>query len=435
MKIILVLLDGIGDRSYGRLGHRTPLQAAHTPNLDRIACLGSNGLFHASKPGQCLPSEIAHYLLFGYRRETFPGRGLLEAVGYGVPFDNDDVMFLTHLAGVTWEKGIPILREKRPDMKQSDLDTLFDAISPFEAKGVRFVLQRTGPHDAILLAKGGASPHVSDSDPMWPGAAMAHIEPLHRNPEPEKAQKTAAALHVYLSHCCKTLSHCAINRERISQGRQPANFLATQRGGRRIAQEPFHRKWGMSGMLVASGALYGGLAHELGLTFTAVQDSEEPGKDLKERISLALSDEVHVFTHVHSKVPDDSAHKKGPELKRDAIGDLDTGLDDLLCAVEERDDLLVAIAADHSTASIPIASIHSGEPVPVIVAGRHVRRDGVCGYDEIQAARGCLGFLQGDALLLMLLNYANRARMVSHRLGGARKPFAPTDYLPFTLKE
>ena len=46
MKIILVLLDGIGDRSYKLLDRRTPLQAATTPNLDRLAQMGSNGLFH-----------------------------------------------------------------------------------------------------------------------------------------------------------------------------------------------------------------------------------------------------------------------------------------------------------------------------------------------------------------------------------------------------
>ena len=61
MKIILVLLDGLGDRSYRALGHRTPLQTAKTPNLDRLAQLGCSGLYHASVPGQCLPFSIRRY--------------------------------------------------------------------------------------------------------------------------------------------------------------------------------------------------------------------------------------------------------------------------------------------------------------------------------------------------------------------------------------
>ncbi|NQT68084.1 MAG: hypothetical protein HQ552_00720 [Desulfobacteraceae bacterium] len=87
MKIILILLDGLGDRSYKVLDGLTPLQAASTLNLNRLAYLGSNGLFHPLSPGQCLPSETAHYLLFGYDLINFPGRGLLEAVGECVKFD------------------------------------------------------------------------------------------------------------------------------------------------------------------------------------------------------------------------------------------------------------------------------------------------------------------------------------------------------------
>ena len=68
MKILLVLLDGLGDRSYAELNDQTPLQAAAVPNLDRLAALGGNGMFHASFPGECLPSEMAHFLMFGYVR-------------------------------------------------------------------------------------------------------------------------------------------------------------------------------------------------------------------------------------------------------------------------------------------------------------------------------------------------------------------------------
>jgi len=117
MKIIVILLDGIGDRSYKVLKQRTPLQAAATPNLDRLAHLGSNGLFHAASPGRCLPSEIAHFLLFGYELNEFPGRGLLEAVGESVAFDDTDVLCMAHLASVTWEKSRLILTHKRPDME------------------------------------------------------------------------------------------------------------------------------------------------------------------------------------------------------------------------------------------------------------------------------------------------------------------------------
>jgi 2,3-bisphosphoglycerate-independent phosphoglycerate mutase len=65
-KCILLLLDGIGDRSYKQFDNQTPLQAARTPVLDKIAAGGSNGLYHAALLGQALPSENAHFHMFGY---------------------------------------------------------------------------------------------------------------------------------------------------------------------------------------------------------------------------------------------------------------------------------------------------------------------------------------------------------------------------------
>jgi 2,3-bisphosphoglycerate-independent phosphoglycerate mutase len=67
----------------------------------------------------------------------------------------------------------------------------------------------------------------------------------------------------------------------------------------------------------------------------------------------------------------------------------------------------------------------------VTLAGGNVRRDAVSSYDEISAAGGCLGFLRGDELMLMLLNYADRAALLGHRLDGRIRPFVSRSYVPF----
>ncbi|MDY6951734.1 MAG: alkaline phosphatase family protein [Thermodesulfobacteriota bacterium] len=433
MKTILVLLDGLGDRSYKILGDRTPLQAARTPNLDRLARLGSNGLFHASLPGQCLPSEIAHYLLLGYDLEGFPGRGLLEAVGFGVAFDDTDVLCLAHIASVNWENGVPILIEKRPLLNDEELKQLFSVIASHEVDGITFRLQQTRRNDGILVMKGEASPHVSDSDPMMVGRAMAKIWSLSNNRDQERATRTAEALNAYLAHCYRVLSQHEVNLQRQSSGLRLANFLATQRCGRRIKQEPFDQKWGMAGMCIASGTVYEGLAHELGLAFVRSKDTDKPDEDLRERIYLALTDDARDFIHVHTKVPDEAAHTGDPKGKEAAISCLDRGLDGLVQAAETRDDLLIVVTADHSTPSGgPL--IHSGEPVPVMLVGPTVRRDGVKAFDEISAAKGCLGLLRGRELMLTILNHGDRASLVSHHVGSHQRPYVPQTYEPFELK-
>ncbi len=434
MKTILVLLDGIGDRSYKILNHRTPLQTSVTPNLDRLALLGSNGLFHPAMSGQCLPSETAHYLLFGYNLEKFPGRGLLEAVGDGVDFQDRDVLCLAHLAGVTWEDSVPILTQGRKDIEGNAkaLEEFFKVVTPYEAHGITFRLQQTGGNDGILILSGQASPFISDCDPMVSGRPMARILPLSNNPEPEEAARTAKALNQYLTSCHQVLTNHDVNRVRRAKGLHPVNFLATQRCGRRIPQEPFDQRWGLKGMVIASGSIYGGLAHELGLTFRRVRDTQEPGEDLKERIRLALAEHSHDFIHVHTKVPDEAAHKGDPRHKEAVIAALDRGFDELVKAVESRDDLLVVVTSDHSTPSIsPL--IHSGEPLPLTLAGQNIRRDEVKAFDEVSAATGSLGLLRGRELMLMILNCADRSSLLGHHLGATKGPYVPDTYEPFKL--
>ena len=102
--------------------------------------------------------------------------------------------------------------------------------------------------------------------------------------------------------------------------------------------------------------------------------------------------------------------------------------------VENSEDLLVVITADHSTPSIS-SLIHSGEPVPVTLVGPTVRRDGVGTFDEVRAAAGCLGLLRGRELMLTILNHVDRSAMLGHRLGRIERPYFPHAYEPFKLTD
>jgi 2,3-bisphosphoglycerate-independent phosphoglycerate mutase len=281
---------------------------------------------------------------------------------------------------------------------------------------------------------GEVSPFVSDLDPMITGRPMAEIHPLEGSPEPENAARTARVLNKYLSHCHRVLKDHDVNRRREEGGLAPANFLATHRCGRRVHHGSFRERWDLDAMLVASNAIYDGVAHELGMDFLRVKDGEDPGTDLRERIGIALDNETHDFFHVHTKAPDEAAHGGDPVRKMEVIESLDRGLDILVRALEEREDLLVAVTADHSTASVS-GLIHSGEPVPVAIVGRGVRRDKVIAFDEVNGAAGCLGFLRGKELLLMLLNYADRSSLLGHRLSPEERPYMPKTCKPFQLKD
>ncbi|MGA9177912.1 MAG: phosphoglycerate mutase, partial [Desulfobacterales bacterium] len=260
MKVILVLLDGLGDRSYSALNYKTPLEAAHTPNLDRLAELGGNGLFHPATLGLCFPSETAHFLLFGYDLKKFPGRGLFEAVGEGVSFDNDDVLVLAHISGVIWENNRPVLTLGRDKIKGTfkDIGRLYSIINSYESEGVSIRLQQTRRNDAILVLNGLVSPYVSDSDPIVLGKPASKIVPLSENPEPEKSRQTARALNNYLTFCYHQLKN-TVTKSLSHTLKPPAEyFLVTQRSGRRIDLPPFQQRWGLNGLMIASPSVYEG---------------------------------------------------------------------------------------------------------------------------------------------------------------------------------
>lgn len=434
MKVILVLLDGLGDRSYDILNYRTPLEAADTPNLDRLAELGGNGLFHPSSLGLCFPSETAHFLLFGYDLKNFPGRGLFEAVGEGISFEKDDVLVLAHISGITWENNRPLLTLGRDNIKGTfkEIGCLYSLIDNFESGGISIRLQQTRRNDAILILNGPVSPYISDSDPIILGKPISKIVSLSENPELEKSRLTAKALNDYLIFCYHKLKNTA-TKDLSHVLKPPAEyFLVTQRSGRRINLPPFQQRWGLDGLMIASASVYGGLAHELGIDYRSVNDSDDPGMDLKDRIRLALSDTTHDFIHVHTKIPDEAAHTGDPLYKKNQISRLDKGFIELLDTVEKEEDLLVVVTADHSTPSIS-PMIHSGEPVPIVMAGPSVRRDDVEHFSEIRAARGCLGLLRGAELMLMILNFSNRGNLYGHQLGPVKRPYLPSDDEPFQV--
>ncbi|MBW1964768.1 MAG: 2,3-bisphosphoglycerate-independent phosphoglycerate mutase [Deltaproteobacteria bacterium] len=433
-KCILILLDGLGDRAYVNFGHKTPLQAAETPNLDRLARLGSNGLFHGKRQGMALPSEEAHFALFGYRQKEFPGRGILEAHGAGIPVSPDDVAVLAHLVSVTEENRVLVLKKDRPEASGEEIDQLIKALSPFETDGIEVSFVQTRNLDGIIVIKGAASPHFTDSDPLQEGMPVIEIQPLNSAQANPEAQTTSMALKRFLLDCYTRLKGHQVNSNRQMRKKCPINALVTQRPGRFRPVDSFTRRWGLRGLSISSGLIYWGLCNFIGMEVLKAHDSLDPGKDLADRIELALSNVRDFdFVHVHTKAPDSAAHTKNPHLKKDVIESLDRGLGNVLNTMLDDPELLLVITSDHSTPSSgPL--IHSGEPVPITVVGTGVRRDDVERFDEIRCASGALGFVTGDDFMPLVLNFLDRTKLRGLMDTPEDQPYWPGLRKPFSLK-
>ena len=411
-KCLLLILDGLGDRQYPELGQRTPLQAAHTPNLDRLAELGGNGLYHASRSGEPLPSETAHFALFGYSLDRFPGRGPLEALGAGLAIDPGQVVVLAHFVSASSHDGCLFVDTDRPTtVDQTEIQALFREVADFEQDGVRIRLHQTKGLFGVLLLEGQTSSLITDSNPMRDHAPATDIAPLFEAVADPDAQRTAGSLRSYLSWAHRCLDKAEINRSRRDRGQPPINGLVTQRAGYLLPQEPFLDRTGLKAASLGSGPMYRGLASLLGFEAVDLPAAADVQSDFSARLDRAreiLSD--FDFVHVHTKAPDEAAHSGDCRAKREVISQLDRSIGAHMDLLADDQEILAVISSDHST---PCAGpmIHSGEPVPVIMRGTTIRRDGVKRYDEIDAALGCLGPLRGPELMQLILNGLDMAVM------------------------
>src|ERR687895_1929861 len=117
LPIVVVLLDGLADRAHEALGGRSALEAASTPNLDRLCASGSCGVLYAVGPGRAPSSEVAHWSMLGYGEDEFPGRAVFEAVGRGQAVSTEHVFAYAALRPAQLRNGEWWL-PRRPDPRR-----------------------------------------------------------------------------------------------------------------------------------------------------------------------------------------------------------------------------------------------------------------------------------------------------------------------------
>ncbi len=425
-KCLLILLDGLADRACAELEGRTPLMHASTPNLDRLAEMGCCGYFHATTPGQALPSEEAHFAMMGYDSTLFPGRGFLEGLGEGFPFNDDDVLFLAHLAFFQAKGGHLLLIEKKPKLPEEQAESFFAAVRDYTGPRGRARFHRARGSSGVLVLSGDLDPRVTDSDPMLPGRPLQVPRPWVGLENDRQALHTAALLTDYLRFAHARLDGHPLNRVRRLAGQPLVNGVLTQRAGRRTWAPSLLQAWGLKVLSLSSAPVYRGLFEFMGAEALLMPENHDPGREVETKLETALTrlDQDCDLVHLHTKAPDEAAHLKDPRLKASVITAIDRGLASLPALLAQRDDLLVAVTGDHATPSVGDL-IHSGEPSPLLLAGSGVWRDQVARFDEVACAGGALGLLRGREFMLTVLALMDRAKLVGLRDSPRDLPYYP----------
>jgi 2,3-bisphosphoglycerate-independent phosphoglycerate mutase len=402
--IVVLLLDGLADRAHASLGGLTGVEAAATPNLDRLCASGSCGVIYAVGPGRAPSSEVAHWSMLGYRPDEFPGRAVFEALGRGQEVRADHVFAYAALRpaerrdGGWWLTGRP-----DPERDAEEAERLVGRCDGIEVDGLSFSLSHVWRGEAVLRISGGADDRVTDSDAFFRDRHPV-LRPQALVPD---ADPTARACETWTREVMRRLEG-----ERF-------NVITLKWFGRPRTVPSFLERHGVTGTFAAESAFLRGLGRCVGL-----QPVENPYIDI-ELVNERL-DAGDTFVYVHDKRIDQAGHTKDPNVKREAVELLDASLG-ALHALAAR--AIVCVTGDHATPAFQDV-IHSGDPVPFVVAGPGVRADSVDRFGELTCAAGILGHLRGPDMMPVLLNAADRPLF----LGSRPTPFDGADGYPSILE-
>lgn len=427
--ILVVLLDGLGDRADPAHGGRTANEAAETPNLDALAAVGTCGLLWPLGPGRAPSSEVAHWAILGCRDAEFPGRGVLEALGHGREVREGDVVGYAALRtsavreGAVWATG-----RARPG-DAADAAALLGALPAATAGDIRIEPAALLPErgEGVLTLSGPADDRITDTDPFFRDRHPV-TRPLPLVPE---AAATGAAVETWTQWARRTLARHPINRARARRGAAPLDLVTLKWWGRRRPVPSLRDRQGLDGVIAGASPFLAGLAATLGMRFVPVAEGDDPAEAIRRRIAVARAalDDGATFVLCHLKATDEAGHTKDPAVKRATIEAADRALGELATRFA---DVVVCVTGDHATPTSPEV-IHSGDPVPFLVAGPGVRADAVTRFGELDFAAGLLGRITGADVLPVLLNAADRPRFLGARptpVPGAAGAPAEVDPLP-----
>ena len=379
--ILLVVIDGLG--GFSDAEHGTELEEASTPNLDRLATEGTTGMLEPVGPGITPGSGPGHLALFGYDPVEFRlGRGALSAAGLGVTLEPGDVAARANLCTIDADGLVVDRRAGRiPDDEAARVvRTLQDGV---RVDGAEIAFHHERGHRVLVVFHGeGLDPRVSDTDPQATGEPPREPRALVREAGP-----TAAIV-------ARTVTEA----RRVLADEPAANGLLLRGFDSHREAPSFRDRTGMRAAAVAVYPMYRGIARLLG--FEVLDDPQD--LDDQARLLEKHRDDADLF-FVHHKDADAAGEDGDRTAKIRAIERLDAAMPDLLAACEPG---VVAVTGDHATpAQLAAPSWH---PVPVLVHGDRVGRDGVDRFGERWCLAGALGRRPSRDLLAILMAGAGR---------------------------
>ena len=407
MKHIIILGDGMADWHNEALGGATLLQHAHTPNSDKLARMGRNGLLKTVADGFHPGSEVANSSILGYDQHiVYQGRGPLEAAAIGVRLEDGDFALRCNLVSLD---GDIIRNHSCGRLETEDADILIKYLDKELGNGrVHF---HTGvQYRHLLVIKGGdkridfTPPHDIPLKP-W-REFMPKAECL-------EAEETCALITELIYKSQVWLKYHPLNVKREENGQDPANSIWPWGGGYKPQMQTLAEQYPDEihrGAVITAVDLIRGIGRYAGLRVievpgaTGLWDTNFRGKADAAIEALKGGDD---FVYVHVEASDEAGHDGDLELKLRCIENLDRHVVGPILEYAEKcaacgEPVSVALLPDHPT---PVEyRTHTAEPVPFAIWYPGIEADEVQTFDEDAAKAGAYGLLEGDHFIKVFMN-------------------------------
>lgn len=412
VKIIYVLLDGVGDLPHPDLKGTTPLDYAKTPNLDRLARNGAMGEVISVGNGIAPESDIAVFNMLGYKMQhsEYAGRGVIEAIGTGIDFKDGDLALRGNFATLD-ESGIIVDRRAGRKIEREDADAVSGEIEKnirFSVPGASVVVAPTIGHRVVvrLRCEGKAlSAEITNTDPAYArvdgmGIAKAvgdymKIERCLPLKDISNASLAAELINEFTEQSLRILRESPTNQRRKEQGKKLLNSILLRDAGNHYPKAvPINELYSLRFSCIVDMPVEIGIAEVLKMkTFSAggLTDYEQKAQ------VAAKAMETENAIYVHLKGPDEFGHDGDAVGKMRNIEEIDKRFFGTLLENIDTSKVVVVVSADHSTPCINKG--HSDDPVPVLVSGDMVKKDNSERFTEKNAKVGSIGLLEGARVL------------------------------------
>ncbi len=386
-KILLVVMDGVGDIHWTEKGERpTPLEEAEKPNMDSLAMESILGEGIPVDYGITPGSGPAHLSLFGYDPLKYDiGRGILEAAGIGLKVNKSDIAIRGNFATIDENRTVIDRRAGRisTDKNKELVEILNREIKKIDDISIEFYSGKE--HRCVILLKGeGLKDNVTDTDPQAEGKKI--LDPVAKD---SLSEKTAMI--------CKKLTTRVID---VLDEYHPANAILL----RGISNPPdlpsMEELFKLKAICIATYPMYKGLSHLVGME--VIQNLTKFDEQI-EALKKHYND--YDFFYFHVKKTDSYGEDGNYRAKMGVIEEFDTYFEELV----KLDFDVIVVTGDHSTPCSMKG--HSFHETPIMFYSKqYLRFRDRMSFMEVNCRHGSLGRIFSKDLMQLMLAYGGKLK-------------------------